>query len=66
MNLRNVTTGVILKLRWLVARRFFEESLTLYHADTGVVSGALGFAGSYVARRLITVGYSMARLVGSA
>ena len=42
-----------LKLRRMVARRLFEESLALSRPDTAIVTGAFSYTGRDVARRLL-------------
>ena len=51
-----------LKLRRMVARRLFEESLALSRPDTAIVTGAFSYTGRYVARRLLDGGVSVRTL----
>ena len=51
-----------LKLRRMVARRLFEESLALSRPDTAIVTGAFSYTGRYLARRLLDEGVSVRTL----
>ena len=51
-----------LKLRRMVARRLFEESLALSRPDTAIVTAAFSYTGRDVARRLLDEGVSVRTL----
>ena len=62
---RDCNNPCYLKLRRMVARRLFEESLALSRPDTEIFAGAFSYTGRYVARRLLGEGIRVSTLTRS-